>query len=90
MKWWISGQALSADPLQPPQDELDNLREMRETVLAFFSNIIKEKKKRVLESLVVVSAGLALLASLPSASGALSVFYALLPGIPRNRLLFFP
>lgn len=35
------------------QDELDNLREMRETVLAFFSNIIQEKKKRILKSLVV-------------------------------------
>lgn len=42
-------------PPPPPQDELDNLREMRETVLAFFSNIIKEKKKKILESLVVVS-----------------------------------
>ncbi|GAB1287046.1 hypothetical protein APTSU1_000227600 [Apodemus speciosus] len=35
------------------QDELDNLREMRETVLAFFSNIIQEKKRRILKSLVV-------------------------------------
>ncbi|XP_076786099.1 uncharacterized protein C20orf96 homolog [Arvicanthis niloticus] len=35
------------------QDELDNLRDMRETVLAFFSNILKEKKKKILESLVV-------------------------------------
>ncbi|XP_021049703.1 uncharacterized protein C20orf96 homolog isoform X1 [Mus pahari] len=35
------------------QDELDNLREMRETILAFFSNIIQEKKKRILKSLVV-------------------------------------
>ncbi|XP_063140476.1 uncharacterized protein C20orf96 homolog isoform X3 [Rattus norvegicus] len=35
------------------QDELDNLREMREKVLAFFSNIIQEKKRRILKSLVV-------------------------------------
>lgn len=35
------------------QDELDNLKEMRETVLAFFSNIIQEKKRRILKSLVV-------------------------------------
>lgn len=35
------------------QDELDNLREMREKVLAFFSNIIQEKRRRILKSLVV-------------------------------------
>ncbi|XP_029330549.1 uncharacterized protein C20orf96 homolog isoform X2 [Mus caroli] len=35
------------------QDELDNLREMRETILALFSNLIQEKKKKILKCLVV-------------------------------------
>lgn len=35
------------------QDELDNLSEMRETILALFSNVIQEKKKKILKSLVV-------------------------------------
>uniref|UniRef100_A0A8C6G888 RIKEN cDNA 6820408C15 gene n=1 Tax=Mus spicilegus TaxID=10103 RepID=A0A8C6G888_MUSSI len=35
------------------QDELDNLSEMRKTILAHFSNVIQEKKKKILKSLVV-------------------------------------
>ncbi|CAO2578313.1 Uncharacterized protein C20orf96 [Lemmus lemmus] len=35
------------------QDELDNLKEMREMVLGCFSNTIQEKKKKILRSLMV-------------------------------------
>jgi hypothetical protein len=63
---------------------------MRETILALFSNVIQEKKKKILKSLVVVSASLALLASLSSASGALSISYVPLPRVLRHRLLFLP
>lgn len=38
---------------------------MRENTLAFFSNLIQEKKKKILKALVAVSADLALLASHP-------------------------
>lgn len=45
------GQTPSADP----QDELDNLKEMRDMILGCLSDMIQEKKKKILRSLMVVS-----------------------------------
>lgn len=92
MEGGSGGQAPSVDP----QDELDNLREMREMVLGRLYKIIQEKKEKILKSLMLVSSqplwvypgsGLALLAFLSSASG---VPVSHLPCMLRDRLFFCP
>lgn len=56
------GQTLFANP----QDELDNLKEMRDMVLGCFSDMIQEKKKKILRSLMVVSSRVLWRVSRPS------------------------
>lgn len=62
----VEGASGGQTPFATPQDELDNLKEMRDMVLGSFSDMIQEKKKKILRSLMVVSSWVLWRVSRPS------------------------